>query len=71
MAHQDASYGDTQAVGRYLGAPSASTARRWVAELIAAGLPVYMIGKRQRFKFSDVDEILRQAVDLGGKEKHV
>ncbi len=53
-----AGYGSTLAVGRYLGASSPSTARRWVAELMADGLPVYHFGSKPRFRFSDVDGLL-------------
>ena len=53
-----AAYGDTVAVGRFLGAKSKSTARRYCAELQADGLPAYIIGGRKRFKFSDVDGVM-------------
>jgi hypothetical protein len=54
----EAAYGDTLDVAKYIGAPSLSTGRRWVDELVARGLPVYTFGKRRRFKFSEVDAVV-------------
>ncbi len=51
-------YGDVLGVGRYLGAGSPSTARRWTAELRASGLRVYHFGNRDHFRFADVDKFL-------------
>ena len=56
-------YGTAQEIGRYLGAGSARTARRFVAELRAKGLPVYRFGRNIRFKFGDVDALLRESVE--------
>ena len=56
-------YGSSADIGRYLNAPSGRTARRWLAELRAKGLPVYKFGQRERFRFSEVDSLLERGVD--------
>ncbi len=59
-------FGTTSDVGQYLGAGSPTTARRWISELRAKGLPVYQIGGRTIYKFQDVERILEMDAQ-GGK----
>ena len=56
-------FGSAADIGRYLGAPSGRTARRWVAELRAKGLKVYTFGQRERFRFSEIDALVAETAD--------
>ena len=58
LRNERPAYGGAVEVGFYLGANSASTARRYTAELRASGLPVYILGGRKRFRFVDVDKVM-------------